>query len=146
MKKIYYQTTHEMTPRDGVKFATTYYKQTPKQRKELVRHVVACVREIAVAIEADYLLQDFVENKPLKGFKRRGSMPNRTVMTIVTDLIGEAQGRKRDGKPKDFAQAPIERWNKLFKDTPYEFEMCQGDSAHHPIFNDLWELEETSGE
>lgn len=137
-KTIYYQKTHEMTARTGVKYATTYYKQTLEQRKQLTRHIRDCSREIA-----DYLDQhpEYLEwhlTQPLKGFPKTGGQPNRTTWEIITDIVGEAQGTKRDGTPKDYAQAPIERWNKLFKGTEYEFEMQQRDDVKKTTFDDLW--------
>jgi hypothetical protein len=47
----------------------------------------------------------------------------------MTDMAQEAQGKTRQGLPKDYAQAPIERWNKLFANTDYEFEMTEGSPA-----------------
>ena len=44
--KIYYKNMTTMQPRPGVKYATTYVKQTAKQRSQLTDHLVRCTRLI----------------------------------------------------------------------------------------------------
>lgn len=122
-KLIRYQKMTKMEPRDGVKYSTTYVKQTLEQRKELCRHVKMTVGEIADAIEGNEELMDFVRT-PLKGFKTTNGQ-NRTTTDVLTDMINEAKGKMRNGMPKDFALAPIERWNKLFEDTDYAIDLVQ---------------------
>jgi len=104
-----------MPPREGLKYSTTYVQQTATQRQELVVHIRHCVEELAYCIEGDEFWRFFVEQERLKGFNRP-----RTVMTIIADLLTEANGKRADGRPKDFALAPIDRWNRLFRDTAYE--------------------------
>lgn len=123
MKTIRYQRLNRMEPREGVKYSTTYVKQTSQQRTELCKHVKAVIAEIADAIEGDSDLIDFVRT-PLKGFKTTTGQ-NRTTTDILTDMVNEAKGRTKYGLPKDFALAPIERWNKLFAGTDYEINLVQ---------------------
>ena len=122
-KVIRYQKTEKMLPRDGVNYSTTYLKQTLEQRTELCKHIKMCITEISAAVEQDPELLDFVR-VPLKGFKTTTGH-NRSITDILTDMVNEAKGKQRNNLPKDFAMAPIERWNKLFKDTDYEVELAQ---------------------
>jgi hypothetical protein len=137
MKTIKYQKKQIMEPRDGVKYSTTYLKQTLEQRKELCRHVKQVVNEIADALEKDPELLDFVR-VPLKGFKTTTGH-NRTITDILTDMVNEAKGKMRNGMPKDFAMAPIERWNKLFEDTDYAIDLVQTFGAASNNFHNLVE-------
>ena len=114
---IGYTSTHKMEPREGLSYSTTYVKQTRAQRDQLVEHCRRVLTEIADAIEGDELLQSWVQ-EPLVGFPRK-NLPNRSVSDIIADMITESQGKRSNGIPKDFALAPIERWNKLFGDTDY---------------------------
>jgi hypothetical protein len=137
MKTIRYQKMTKMDPRDGVKYSTTYVKQTLPQRKELCRHIKTVVTEISDAIEGNEDLTDFVRT-PLKGFKTTTGQ-NRTLTDVLTDMINEAKGKMKNGLPKDFALAPIERWNKLFEGTDYEVDLVQTFNAPSNNFADLVE-------
>lgn len=140
MKTIRYQKMTKMQAREGVPYATTYVKQTLEQRKELVKHIKTSVQAIADAVEADDEWLEFMRT-PLKGFKTTQGR-NRTATDIITDMVNEASGRMRNGMPKDFALAPIERWNKLFEGSDYELVLVQtfGPSANN--FLDLVEYDE----
>ena len=137
MKTIRYQKFNKMEPRDGVKYSTTYVKQTLDQRKELTKHIKSVINEIAEVIETDPDLLDFVRT-PLKGFKTSNGI-NRTTTDILTDMVNEAKGKQKNGLPKDFALAPIERWNKLFAGTEYEINLVQTFSPAVINFHDLCE-------
>lgn len=140
-KTIRYQKTSRMEPRDGQKYATTYYKQTLEQRAELVKFLGECAREIVEYLDTDANMMSWAQRQGIKGFpKTTGG--NRTVWEIVEDIIGEARGKTRQGLPKDFAAAPIERWNKLFKDTDYEFEMVQTFGSQSTTFHSIMEIGE----
>jgi hypothetical protein len=127
-----------MEPRDGVKYSTTYVKQSLEQRQHLCKHIRAVVTEIADAIEGDEELLDFVRT-PLKGFKTTTGH-NRTVTDIMTDMVNEARGKQKNGLPKDFALAPIERWNKLFQNTSYEIVLVQTYGPEGNNFNSIMEI------
>lgn len=140
-KTIRYQKTSRMEPRDGQKYATTYYKQTLEQRAELVKFLTECAREIVEYLDTDPDMMSWAQKRGIKGFpKTTGG--NRTVWEIVEDIIGEARGKTRQGMPKDFAAAPIERWNKLFAGTEYEFEMVQTFGANATTFHTIMEIEQ----
>lgn len=123
---IRYERMEKMLPRDGVKYATTYVKQKLSDRKQLVRHIQQSARQIQHWIDHEPGWAEF-SLQPLKGFPTTQGR-NRTMMDVIVDIILEAQGRTRQGLPKDFALAPCERWNKLFAGTEFEFEFVQGSS------------------
>jgi hypothetical protein len=127
-----------MEPRDGVQYATTYVKQTLEQRKELCQHIRQIITEISQAVEQDPDLSDFII-EPLKGFKTTQGK-NRSITDLLSDMATEARGKQRNGMPKDFALAPIERWNKLFAGTAYAVVLVQTYGARANNFNDLMEL------
>ena len=138
MKDIRYQKLNKMEPRDGVKYSTTYVKQTLDQRKDLCKHIKTVITEISDALEGNEDLLDFMRT-PLKGFKTTTGH-NRTATDILTDMVNEAKGKTKKGLPKDFALAPIERWNKLFAGTDYEVNLVQTYSPPGNNFNDLVEM------
>jgi hypothetical protein len=137
MKTIRYQKLSKMEPRDGVKYSTTYVKQTLEQRKDLCKHIRQVVVEISDAVEGNDLLLDFIRT-PLKGFKTTSGQ-NRTTTDVLSDMINEARGKQKSGLPKDFALAPIERWNKLFEGTDYSIDLVQTYTLKNN-FNDVLEI------
>ena len=112
--RILYKNLFKMPPRDGMTYSTTYVQQSREQRSLLCAHIKLCVEELAYAIEGDEVWEHLAKQR-LRGFNR-----SRTIYTIISDLLTEAGGRKKDGSLKDFAKAPIDRWNRLFYDTHYE--------------------------
>ena len=139
-KTIYYDSIEQMQPREGVKYATRYLKQQPKHRTELFRHV----RDVAVQVE-DYLedhpeYREWHEHKPLKGFPKTQGQKNRTTIEIIEDMLIEATGKKKNKEPKDFAMAPIERWNKLFEGTEWAI-VLKNYNPHAP-FENIFSIED----
>jgi hypothetical protein len=113
-----------MPPREGLTYSTTYVQQTRQQRAELCSHIKSCVEELARAIEGDKVWEHLAQQR-LRGFNR-----SRTIYTIISDILTEAGGKKKDGSLKDFAKAPIDRWNRLFYDTDYEIILEPDYDAH----------------
>jgi hypothetical protein len=138
MKTIRYQKMTRMEPREGVRYATVYIKQTQEQRMELVRHIKQCVTEVASLIDTNDRWLSYI-NTPQKGFKKTQGA-NRSIAEIMTDMINEGRGRTRKGEPKDFALAPIERWNKMFKGSDYEIVLVQTYSPGHNNFENIMEI------
>ena len=136
-KIIRYQKTIKMDPRDGVKYSTTYLKQTQEQRRVLTNHIRTVTKEIADLVEFDPTWTDWLST-PLSGFKTTQGH-NRSPFDIISDMVNEAKGKQRNGMPKDFAMAPIERWNKLFKDSDYEVSLVQTYGPRPNMFNELVE-------
>lgn len=140
MPTFYYVDTREMAPRPGQKFSTIYYRQTQQQRLELSEWLTAQIKHLAELMEQDHEL-DFESQQPLPGFPKTGKQPNRSMQEILTDMLGEIQGTKTNGKPKDFAAAPIQRWNKLFAGSELEFRLEESTSTnranqYHNLFKD----------
>lgn len=141
-KTFYYQREHQMTARHGVQYATRYYQQSLEQRQQLTRHIRDSAKELLDYLDQHPREMQWHRETPLKGFPKTKGQPNRTTWEIITDMIGEARGRKKNGLPKDYAAAPIDRWNKLFHGTDYEFRMEQRDGVKKNTFEDLWKMEE----
>ena len=114
---IGYKDIHKMEPREGLKYSTTYVKQTLDQRDTLVKHIKTVLEEISDAIEGNEELEEFIK-QPLPGFPRTNNS-NRSLQDIIADMVQECTGKRQNGSPKDFALAPIERWNRIFGDTDY---------------------------
>ena len=118
---VEYQKMVRMEPREGVNYSTVYVKQTAAQRLVLTKHIEQVCQDIAIAVTLNTELKTWIE-QPLKGYKTTARQ-NRSCLDIITDLLSESRGLKRNGELKDYALAPIDRWNRLFKDTDYEFEL-----------------------
>lgn len=122
-KQIYYTRQLRMEPRADTTYSTVYVKQTKQQRKQLTEHIVACIDELALAVETNISWEAVLE-KPLQGFKTTKGI-NRSSLDIIQDLVQESRGLKRNGDLKDYALAPIERWNRLFAHTDYEIDLVK---------------------
>lgn len=139
MKQIRYQSYKKMTPVEGRAFATTYVLQTPQQREELVDHFNGCLKELKRALIKDPSLEETFY-QPMKGFPQTNGKGNRRLADIITDMNDEAVGTTRQGRPKDFALAPIERWNKAFAGTDYEIVLVQSHGPNPNKFKDLFKI------
>lgn len=120
---VEYQKMVRMEPREGVNYSTVYVKQTAAQRLVLTKHIEQVCKDIALAVTLNTDLKTWIE-QPLKGYKTTAGK-NRSCLDIITDLLSESRGFKRNGELKDYALAPIERWNRLFHHTDYEFELSR---------------------
>jgi len=140
MKTITYSRIEKMEPRPGVKYATSYYKQSLAQREALVDWIRLCAMDIMTCVDSD---REFAQwwTSPLKDF-RKVDKSYRTPEEIVQDLLLEAIGQKRNGEHKDFAQAPIERWNRLWADTPWEFRMTESFQPRLTTFDKIMSIAE----
>jgi hypothetical protein len=139
MKIIRYQSMKKMTPMGGRTFATTYVIQNKEQREELVKHTDMCTKELLKELKKNpnYAL---VFNTPMKGFPQTNGNANRCLADILTDIHDEAYGKTRQGRPKDFALAPIERWNKMFEGTDYQIELVQTYDKPANKFQDMFNI------
>lgn len=144
MPEFEYRELRNMNPRPGVRYGTKYYIQSPKQREAIAEHIITVCDEIAhLTLENDELAR-WLES-PDDRFKRdrnRAEKPGKykTPLELLEDSLGEAHGKKRNGDPKDFAQAPIDRWNKLWEDIPnYQIEMVtERPKNYNPNFDRLF--------
>lgn len=118
-----YKSTIIMEPRQGTSYSTIYYRQDPEHREQLAEYIKLCIEQIVKALSQDTEAANWATT-PMKGFKRIGK-PNRSPSDILEEMLDEVDGKRRDGRPKDFAKAPIDRWNKLFSNTDYTIEMIK---------------------
>lgn len=118
-----YRSTIIMEPRPGTNYSTIYYRQDPKDRDQLAVYIKDCIEAIVRCLMEDDEAAQWAKT-PLKGYKRIGK-PNRSPSDILEEMLDEVDGKRRNGTPKDFAKAPIDRWNKLFGNTDYTIEMVK---------------------
>ena len=137
MAKIFYKAIHKMEPRPGVKYATEYLVQTHRDRKKLTRHIANVLQDIAIL---EHNNPGFIKEmeQPIKGFPKSVKGQYYSAWEIVEDMYKEATGRKRDGMPKDFAMAPIGRWNRLFKDTDRQIDLFE--EHQRTNFGDIFDV------
>lgn len=113
-KTITYNSTKVMEPRDGREFATTYYQQNHKQRAETLEHIQSVVESITEVCAKDPVMKDWIQT-PLKRFRRvTPGRDNYSLIDIVSDMAEQLEAGK------DIPSGMIGRWNKLFKDTPWD--------------------------
>jgi hypothetical protein len=137
---FYYEQQQAMTPRPGVSYATTYYKQIPIERRMLSKHFEKTIAQVYLDLQRyDRTGFDHALHTPLKGFPRTGGKGNRSMWDLFSDIMDECHGQHR-GEPKDFPLAPIERWNKLWDQFPdYQVNLIKGvrpSNNFGSLFND----------
>ena len=112
MTKFIYREIKHMTPRDGARYATDYYKQDPKNYDQLQAHIQRVIREITDYAQQHNCLADL--EQPLKGFPRTGGKPNYSALDIMYDMYQQFElGR-------DLPSGILGRWRRLFADFPEE--------------------------
>ena len=141
MKTFRFIDQKTMLPRPGNKFSTTYYRQTYQQRQDMVLWLEQQIYQLLSEIAShDQLAQ--ASNWPLQGFPKTQGQKNRSLLEIINDMLDEIQGVKKNGKPKDIAQAPVDRWNKFFQGSEWEFVLEFGTTDQKPTaFLDLFKQE-----
>ena len=114
MSEFQYTSTKQMDPKPGVKFATTYYKQTQSEYALLKAHVAEVVSEVMRVCDYDLVLNAWI-HEPLKKFpKTKGKY---SVIEILTDMIDQI------AKNKDIPSGILGRWNRLFEGTEWDIVM-----------------------
>ena len=109
MATFKYRTERKMDPRPGVKYSTTYYKQSADEYKRLQNHIEDTVRQIEHHARESGIFDQLKE--PVKSF-RKESKEGYTTWEIVTDL----RDQLRAGK--DLPSGMLGRWNRLFDENP----------------------------
>ena len=126
-----YTSIKKMTPKDGNKFATDYYKQTKSERDRVVKHIDAKCAEIQSMYDKGLITADQL-SQPMKQFPRTGKQPNYSVADVVSDLKDQlANG-------KDIPSGMLGRWNRLFEGTGDEIELELGYEPPPHNFNSLF--------
>jgi hypothetical protein len=140
MKTFRFIDEKKMVPRAGNKFSTTYYRQTYHQRQAMVEWLEHKISELLIEIARHPKLSQ-ASNWPLQGFPKTQGQKNRSLLEIIGDMLDEIQGIKKNGKPKDIAKAPVDRWNKFFESSEWEFAIEFGTSTEQGnSFNNLFKL------
>ena len=103
------QSTRQMEPKPGAKYATTYTRITAKQRDRLQRHVDDIIMELC---EASVNQSCAAMERPLRGFPRTGNQPNYSALDIVADM------QRQLAAGKDIPSGMLGRWNRLFAEWP----------------------------
>jgi len=130
MAKFKYKTTKQMQPREGVKYATEYYKQTPKEYTRLDEHVRRTMETVVLAADRDGMLDEL--DKPLTGFPRTNRRPNYSAMDIMQDMLDQLDHQK------DVPSGILGRWNRLFEENDdFRIDM-EEDRPPNPVFNELF--------
>jgi hypothetical protein len=134
MAKFYYHSTKSLDPRPGKTFSTTYYRQNIKEFDLVKAHVQQIGLDLLAVFENNPET-DWEEwcHSPLKGFSTTTKgKPNYSLIDIVQDLLAQIV------MGKDIPSGMIGRWNRLFKDTPWDIELEQGEREKNnfvDIFN-----------
>lgn len=116
MPRFHYQRRHQLEPRPGRSYSTTYIKQTEQQYQELRDWLVSVAEQCVAVCDQDRGWQQWF-HQPLKAFRRSRPGDYYTPEQLLTDMIQQmALGR-------DLSQAMIDRWNRLCSDTPWQIEL-----------------------
>lgn len=138
VKTFKYQRIKEMKPREGVKYATRYYIQTPQEKARMREYLLNEIRLIYKDV-ITYPELNEAAHWHLPGFPKTNGV-NRTFMELLEDMAGECVGTKKDGSPKDFALAPVDRWNKMFAGSQWEIALVEADEFEQEKFEKLFEF------
>jgi len=137
MPEFKYRELREMPPRPGVTFRTYYFKQSDQQRQELVNWFQGKISEIESLIDNDWRLQE-AQHWPLRGFNKTNGQQNRSLAELLEDQVGEILKVQKNWGHNDFAEAPINRWNRFFRGSEWEFRMIEAQS--HAAANQFQQL------
>ena len=113
-----YTKSIDMPPKEGQKFATTYYRQNSNEYQRIKAHIVQVASEIMEFVDSNPQWDEFV-NQPLKGFARLNGRPNYSINQILADILEQTRSNK------DLPSGMLGRWSRLFADTEYDIEMLQ---------------------
>ena len=128
MANFKYKKQRAMTPKDGARYSTTYYKQTPAEYTRVVEHIERVIVEVTRAAQEAQI--DITE--PLKGFPRTSHKPNYSLQDIMADMLDQVDHER------DIASGLLGRWNRLFEDNPdFTIEMTE-EQLPNPLFNKLF--------
>lgn len=132
MAEFQYTSRKQMEPRPGVKYATTYYKQTLKEYTRLRAHIYRVAAEIMAVCDSD---SDYYRwaTTPMRSFKKSVRGEYYTPMEIVTDMV------EQFAKQKDVPGGMLGRWQKLFAGTAWNIELTSGQPAKETTYGQLFE-------
>ena len=130
MAKFKYKTIKKMMPKDGVKYSTEYYKQSPAEYTRLDEHIRAVMEQVITAADRAGILDEL--EKPMSGFPRTNKQPNYSALDVMQDMLDQIN------REKDIASGLLGRWNRLF-DANAEFTIeMEEERLPNPVFNKLF--------
>ena len=109
-----YQTISKMEPRPGQKHSTDYIKQTRRDHEDLDKEIEKSCELITIFLD-EFGLNDFADSPNSNLTRHRaGELNGRhyTITESMTDLLQVQTERGRQGQPKDYPRAKIDRWNR----------------------------------
>jgi hypothetical protein len=130
MAKFKYKTIKKMLPKDGVKYSTEYYKQSPAEYTRVDEHIRAVMEQVIAAADKEGILEEL--EQPMTGFPRTNKRPNYSAMDVMMDMLDQVT------KEKDIPSGILGRWNRLFGDnTDFTIDM-EEEKLPNPVFNKLF--------
>jgi len=128
--KFKYRTIKHMAPREGVKYSTDYYKQSPHEYSRVDQHARSVFEQVVCAADREGLLDEL--ETPLSGFPRTKKQPNYSALDIMRDMIDQLDHER------DIPSGMLGRWNRLFQDNEeFQIEM-EEDKKPNPLFNQMF--------
>lgn len=107
-----------MEPRPGVRYSTTYIKQTPAEYQRLRSWLMQIGENILDICQHDPSLTEWF-TRPMQDFRKSTRGQYYTPEELLTDMIDQMSlGR-------DLTQAMLSRWNRLTEATPWQIELVE---------------------
>ena len=129
-KQFHYTSRKEMEPRPGVRYATTYYKQTQREYTRLRQHIYQVAADIMALCDSDLDTYRWWTT-PLRGYKKTTGA-NYSPSEIVTDMV------EQFAKQKDLPSGMLGRWSRLFADTDWDIALVSGRPTQETTFGQLF--------
>jgi hypothetical protein len=108
-----YRRRLEMPPRPGVKYATTYIKQDPRDYHRLRNWLVEIGETIMATCQRDPELAEWFQ-RPMPDFRRSIKGQYYSPQDLLEDMLQQM------ALERDVTQAMIDRWNRLTDGTPWQ--------------------------
>jgi hypothetical protein len=125
MARFEFTRMHEMPPRPGVKYSTTYIKQSPAEYQRLHTWLLKTAEDILGILELDAdLARWFSHPHPDFHTSRRGQYYSPE--DLLADMI------KQMSLGRDLPHAMLDRWNRLCEGTPWEIEFYAAKQPKKP--------------
>lgn len=122
MPEFRYLRKHTLEPRAGMRYATTYVKQSAQEFDRLRLWLTDTGQVIVTLCDQDPDLAQWF-TQPLRNFRKSRPGEYYTPEELLTDMIQQmALGR-------DLSQAMIDRWNRLCAESPWQIELVEAKSG-----------------
>jgi hypothetical protein len=130
MAKFKYKSIKKMLPKDGVKYSTEYYKQSPAEYTRTDEHIRSVMEQVITTADRNGILDEL--ELPMPGFPRTNKQPNYSAMDVMRDMLDQIN------KEKDIPSGMLGRWNRLFGDNPELSIDMEEEKLPNPMFNKLF--------